>query len=280
MTGSVRLHGRAVVVTGAGRGLGRAYALLLGALGARVLVHDAGLDPDGGGGDASLAEAVAAEIVGAGGTAIADAEDLGRRAGCEALIGHALSAFGRVDALVHNAGLVAFAPIEEQEPDLAERVIAVQAVAPFWLCRAVWPSMRRAGYGRIVLTVSGVALSVGRAMDDLAPYALGKGAQYGLLNSLAAEGAPHGIRVNAISPVAATRMYRGDTAAGELAPELVAPAVALLASERCAWSGLVLRSADGRLSAGRWVDGPELDLGRTPVAPEVVASRLPELLER
>jgi NAD(P)-dependent dehydrogenase (short-subunit alcohol dehydrogenase family) len=274
----IRFDGRAVVVTGAGRGLGRAYARLFARLGARVLVHDAGVARDGSGGDPAVAAAVVAEIEAHGGRAAASGADLCDRGGCEQVVSDAVEALGGVDVLVHNAGLVDFAGIEEQEPAVVERILAVQAVAPFWLCRAVWPLLRERGSGRIVLTVSGVALGVDRALPDVSPYALGKAAQFGLMNSLAVEGEPHGIRVNAISPVAATRMHRGPAEEGELSPELVAPAVAFLASDACDRSGLVVRAADGRFSVGAYDWGPELDLGRIPVGPEDVRDALPALL--
>jgi NAD(P)-dependent dehydrogenase (short-subunit alcohol dehydrogenase family) len=237
-----------------------------------VAVHDAGLARDGSGGDPSLAEAVAAEIESRGGTAIAGAEDLGERAGCEALLERTTSAFGRLDALVHNAGLVVFAPIDETTPEAWERMARVHVDAAFWLCRAAWPTMRAQGYGRIVLTVSGVAMSPERAMDDLAAYSTGKAAQFGLMNSLAAEGSALGIRVNAISPVASTRMTREPTTE-ERTAEQVAPAVAFLASDRCERSGLVVRAAGGRFSTGSYVYGSEQDLGAEPT-PEAVAGLL------
>jgi NAD(P)-dependent dehydrogenase (short-subunit alcohol dehydrogenase family) len=153
-----------------------------------VVVHDAGVARDGSGGDPSLAGSVAAEIEARGGTALTSAEDLTDRDGCEAVVARAVERFGRLDALVHNAGLVVFAPIEETSSEAWERMARVHVDAAFWLCRAAWPVMRAQRYGRIVLTVSGVAMSVERAAGDLAAYSAGKAAQFGLMNSLAAEG--------------------------------------------------------------------------------------------
>jgi NAD(P)-dependent dehydrogenase (short-subunit alcohol dehydrogenase family) len=138
--------------------------------------------------------------------------------------------------------------------------------------------MRRQKYGRIVLTVSGVALSVESAMTDVTAYAVGKAAQFGLMNALAKEGEGAGIVVNAISPVAATRMYRGAAAEGELTPEQVAPAVAFLASSACHVTGVVLRAADGRFAVGRYALNDGVDLGREPVSPDVVAERWEEIV--
>jgi NAD(P)-dependent dehydrogenase (short-subunit alcohol dehydrogenase family) len=243
-----------------------------------VLVHDAGVDMRGLGGDPGVARAVADGIRAAGGEAVACSDNLQSREGCERVVAAALEAFGRLDVLVHNAGLVAFAGAEDTDEDVWERLVAVNVAAPFWLARAALPAMKRERYGRIILTVSGVAMSVESAMKDVTAYAVGKAAQYGLMNALAAEGAEHGIRVNAISPVAATRMYRGEAASGELEPEQVAPGVAFLASEQCDVSGVVLRAGGGRFMIGRYVlHEPLQDLGREPT-PEAVAERWEEIL--
>lgn len=275
----VDLDGQVVLVTGAGRGLGRAYALLVAERGARVVVHDAGVDRDGRGGDPAVVERVVDEIAARGGDAVGSRENLAGREGCEALVAGAVERFGRLDALVCNAGVVEFAPIAETAPDAWERMMQVNIAAPFWLCRAAWPTLRRQAYGRIVLTVSGVALSVDRATDDLAAYSMGKAAQFGLMNALAAEGAAHGILVNAVSPVATTRMSRDPVSADALAPAHVAPLAAFFASRSCRVSGVVVRAAGGRFSSGAYVYGPEVDLGSEPVSPETVAALLPDLLE-
>ena len=277
---TIRFDGQVVLVTGAGRGLGRAYALSFAERGAHVVVHDAGVERDGSGGDPAVAETVAREIGDRGGSALVSVEDVGDRAGCEALIARSLERFGRLDALVHNAGVVSFAAIVDTDEAAWERMARVNLAAPFWLCRAAWPTLRQQGYGRIVLTVSGVALSVERATDDLAAYSSGKASQFGLMNSLAAEGAAHGILVNAISPVASTRMSREPADTNSLSPEHVAPAVVFLASRRCGLSGVVVRVAGGRISTGSYRYGREVDLGSEPASPEEIAGLVPDLLER
>jgi NAD(P)-dependent dehydrogenase (short-subunit alcohol dehydrogenase family) len=267
----IRFDGQVVLVTGAGRGLGRAYALELADRGAQLVLNDAGVQLDGSGGDPEVVGSVAREI---GASALASTDDIRDRAACDALVARTLERFGRLDALVHNAGTVTFAAIEETGDAAWRGTMAIHADAAFWLCRAVWPAFRSQAYGRIVLTVSGVALSVARAMDDLAAYSAGKGAQFGLLNALAVEGAAHGIVVNAVSPVAATRMSRGSAAP----PDHVAPVVAFLASRACSQSGAVIRVAGTSISTGAYVSGPELE-SAGPVTAEEVAGALPQLID-
>jgi NAD(P)-dependent dehydrogenase (short-subunit alcohol dehydrogenase family) len=268
----IRFDGQIVLVTGAGRGLGRAYALELANRGAQVVLNDAGVRRDGSGGDPDVVAAVANEI---GPTALASTDDVREPSACDALVASILERFGRLDALVHNAGTVSFAPLEETTDEMWRSTMGVHADAAFWLCRAAWPLFRRQAYGRIVLTVSGVALSVERATDDLAAYSAGKGSQFGLLNSLAAEGAPHRILVNAVSPVAATRMSRSNAAP----PEHVAPVVAFLASRACATTGTVVRVAGSRVSTGAYVNGPELEIGEGLMTAEQFAVALQQLIE-
>ena len=268
---SIRFDGQVIIVTGAGRGLGAAYARLLAARGGAVVVHDAGVAQDGSGFNASVADAVASEITAAGGIAAACYENLEDPAGCGRVVDFAVSHFGRVDAVVHNAGIVICATLEETGPAVWDRMVAIGVDAPFHLARAAVPYMRQQGYGRIVLTTSGRAMRVEDCVPGLIAYSAAKMAQVGLMVGLAAELRDSGIHVNAISPVAATRVLR--RSAPELTPELVAPAVAFLASSTCKTSGTVLHAAGGRFSAAWWDHNDEFDLGPTPVSPEDFAVR-------
>jgi NAD(P)-dependent dehydrogenase (short-subunit alcohol dehydrogenase family) len=267
----IRFDGQVAIVTGAGRGLGAAYAHLLAARGATVVVHDAGVAEDGSGFDQAVAESVASKIRGDGGLAAACCENLEDAEACRRVVAFAIDRFGRLDVLIHNAGLVVFAELAEIRPELWNRMINIGVHAPFHLVQAALPHMRRQDYGRIVLTTSGRAFSVGNCAPGLAAYTVGKMAQVGLMVGVAAELRDTNIKVNAISPVAATRVLRRN--APEMLSELVAPAVGFLASSACTASGMVLRAAGGRFSATWWTGSDGIDLGPTPVGPEEIATR-------
>ena len=267
---SIRFDGQVVVVTGAGRGLGAAYARLIAARGGSLVVHDAGVAQDGTGFDPSVADAVVAEIAAAGGTAIACYENLEDRGAGERIIDCTVRHYGRVDALVNNAGLVVFASLAETERVVWDRMVAIGISAPFELARAAIPHMRAQGYGRIVFTTSGRAMRVEDCVPGLIAYAAAKMAQVGLMVGLAAELNGENIHVNAISPVAATRVLR--RSAPELAPDLVAPGVAFLASSACVASGAVLLAAGGRCRGAWWERSGTVDLGPAPASPEEVAA--------
>ncbi len=267
----VRFDGQVIVITGAGRGLGAAYARLIAARGGAVVVHDAGVAQDGTGFDPSVADTIVSEITGAGGTAAACNENLEDAAAAGRVVEFAIARFGRLDALVHNAGLVVFATIEATDPAVWDRMIAIGVDAPFHLARTAVPHMRKQNYGRIVLTTSGRAMRVEHCVPGLIAYSAAKMAQIGLMVGLAAELHDTDIRVNAISPVAATRVLL--RSAPELTPELVAPGVAFLASSACGTSGAVLNAVGGRFSAAWWDRSDGVDLGRAPVSPEEIALR-------
>jgi NAD(P)-dependent dehydrogenase (short-subunit alcohol dehydrogenase family) len=267
----LRFDDQVAVVTGSGRGLGEAYVRLLAERGARVVVHDAGVTLEGRGFDTSVADGVVNKILAAGGQAVACYENLETREGCQRVVACALEHFGRLDILVNNAGWADRTPLEGMTPELLTRILAIQVAAPLWLAQAAFPTMKRQQYGRVVLTTSGRALWTEHAWPELLGYAIGKSAQIGLMNALAAEGESYGIRVNLISPAAATRMYTQSVTPGRLRPEQVAPGVAFLASSSCTVSGIILRASDGHFSTMRWQVGPEVDFGAEVATPEMIA---------
>jgi NAD(P)-dependent dehydrogenase (short-subunit alcohol dehydrogenase family) len=267
---AIRFDGQVVVITGAGRGLGAAYARLIAARGGTIVVHDAGVAQDGDGFDPSVADAVVAEISATGGAAAACYENLEVAGAGQRVIEFAVSRYGRVDALVNNAGLVVFASLEETGRAVWDRMVAIGISAPFHLARAAIPHMRNQGYGRVVFTTSGRATRVEDCVPGLTAYSAAKLAQIGLMVGLAAELHDTNIHVNAISPVAATRVLR--RSAPELSPELVVPGAAFLASSACTTSGTVLNAAGGRFSGAWWNRSDTIDLGSAPAAPEDIAN--------
>jgi NAD(P)-dependent dehydrogenase (short-subunit alcohol dehydrogenase family) len=241
-----RFDGRVAVVTGAGRGIGRAYARLLAARGASVVVNDLGASTGGSGADAAPAAAAVEEIVAAGGEAVADTSDVSAPAGGQALVGAAVERFGRLDILVNNAGIIRWAGMPEVDEDNLARHLAVHVGGSFNTARAAWPHMVEQGYGRIVMTTSAGVFG----LPNNTSYATAKGAVIGLTRSLTVAGAEHGITVNCIAPGAMTRMAGpgGEDASPEMSPDLVAPMVALLAHEECPVSGEIYAAGFGRFA--------------------------------
>jgi NAD(P)-dependent dehydrogenase (short-subunit alcohol dehydrogenase family) len=244
--GEYRFDGRVAVVTGAGRGIGRAYARLLAERGARVVVNDLGASTGGTGADSGPAAEAEAEIVAAGGVAVADTSDVATSAGAQALVESAVERFGRIDVLVNNAGIIRWAGMPEVDEDNLARHLAVHVGGSFNTARAAWPHMVEQGYGRIVMTTSAGVFG----LPNNTSYATAKGAVIGLTRSLTVAGADHGIKVNLIAPAAMTRMAGrgGDEALREMSPDLVAPMVALLAHEDCPVSGEAYAAGAGRFA--------------------------------
>jgi NAD(P)-dependent dehydrogenase (short-subunit alcohol dehydrogenase family) len=243
----LRFDGRVAVVTGAGRGLGRAYAKLLAARGASVVVNDLGASIGGNGSDEGPAASVVAEIEAEGGTGAADTTDVSTPDGAAAVVEGAVERYGRIDVLVNNAGIVRWAGPPEVDQANIDAHLAVHVAGTFGTIRAAWPHMVEQGYGRIVNTTSagvfGHAANVG--------YATAKGGVLGMTRSLAVAGAPVGIKLNLIAPAAVTRMAGapGDPGADDpMAPELAAPMVAYLAHEDCPVTGEAYAAGAGRFS--------------------------------
>jgi NAD(P)-dependent dehydrogenase (short-subunit alcohol dehydrogenase family) len=240
----LRFDGRVAVVTGAGRGLGAAYARLLASRGAQVVVNDLGSSMAGDGADAGPASTVVDEIVAAGGVAAADTNDVGSAAGADALIATALERFGRIDAVVNNAGIMRWGGLPELDEGDMARHWQVHVAAAFHTTRAVWPHLVEQGSGRLVLTTSSGVFG----LPANTAYATAKGGVIGLMRSLATAGAPLGIRVNAIAPGAFTRMAGKGEPPAAMAPELVAPMAAYLAHEDCPVTGEIYAAGFGRFA--------------------------------
>lgn len=238
---------RVAVITGAGRGLGRAYALLLASRGAKVVVNDTGGSLTGDGVDAGPADGVVHEIRAAGGHAVACTESVTTAEGGRAIIQTALDHYGRIDILIHNAGTVRRAPLAEMTYDDFEAVLDVHLRGAFHVVRPAFPLMRDAHYGRIVLTSSIGGLY---GNQGVANYAAAKAGVIGLSNVVALEGAADNVTCNVIVPSAVTRMAEGldISAYPAMDPELVAPVVGLLVHESCPITGEMLVSIAGRVA--------------------------------
>jgi NAD(P)-dependent dehydrogenase (short-subunit alcohol dehydrogenase family) len=254
----LRFDGRVAIVTGAGRGIGRGHALLLAQKGARVLVADYGVDPDGTGTSSAPANEVVREISDLGGEAVACCASVADERGATSIVEAAVDAFGRVDIVVNNAGIHDPATFEELSLDQFRAMQDVHFWGALYVIRAAWPHFRSAGYGRIVNTVSEAMLG---GVPGLTSYAAAKGAVYGLTRNLATEGLAAGIRVNAVAPRAYTRLSADhvenlsnlygmsqekiEKVNASMPPELCAPAVAYLAHETCSLNGEVLQVGMG-----------------------------------
>lgn len=253
-----RFDGRVAIVTGAGRGLGRAHARLLAERGAQVVVNDLGGTKEGEGSDAGPANEVAAQITAAGGTAVADTHDVGREDGCHALVETAMREFGRIDIVVNNAGISRFATFPEADAENLERTLDVHVRGTWHTTRAAWPHMVRQGYGRVVTTTSTGMFGL---PDNLA-YATAKGALIGFTRSLSVRAASHGILVNCIAPNAVTRpstsaakpnittAQQDPARVQAMQTSLVSPMVAYLAHEDCTVNGEILVAGGHRFA--RW----------------------------
>lgn len=247
MTSQLRFDDRVAVITGGGRGLGREYSLLLASRGAKIVVNDPGGTLTGDGSDVGPAHDVAREIIAAGGQAVASTESVATPDGGKAIIDAAIANFGRIDILIHNAGIVRRGSLKELSYQDFESVLDVHLRGAFHVVRPAFPLMCAAGYGRIVLTSSIGGLY---GNHGVANYAAAKAGLVGLTNVAALEGADEGVTCNAIIPGAVTRMAEGlDTSAyPPMGSDLVAPAVGWLAHESCSVSGELFVAIAGRVA--------------------------------
>jgi NAD(P)-dependent dehydrogenase (short-subunit alcohol dehydrogenase family) len=271
MTERISLEGKVAVVTGAGRGLGRAYVELLAERGARVVVNDLGTDVSGFGEDSTIAQQVAGLIRSRGGEAIANDRDVSTPEGGSDLIAATIEHFGRIDLLVNNAGICGSQLFEDATLDDFDHYWRVHVGGPVNTVKAAWPHMAAQRSGKIILTTSVSGLFGVRGQ---AAYAAAKCAVVGLMRILAIEGAEHGILVNTISPAAYTRMHPAATGSGSvfgrnpdaaawlkqseatMPVEAVAPAIVWLASDRCSETNRIYNVEAGAIQRIAIVTGP------------------------
>ncbi len=257
----VRFDGRVAIVTGAGGGLGRSHALLLASRGAKVVVNDLGGAVDGTGTPSSeMANKVVAEIKAAGGEAVADAHGVDTPAGGQAIVKTALDAFGKVDILINNAGILRDKTFMKMEDEDWNKVMAVHLNGAYNVTKAAFPVMRENNYGRIIMTTSNTGLygNFGQANYGAAKLGL-----VGFMNTLKLEGARYNILVNTIAPIAGTRMtatVMPPDMVEKLKPEYVSPMVVYACSEECTDSGVIFTAGAGYFSRAVMVEGPGIAL--------------------
>jgi NAD(P)-dependent dehydrogenase (short-subunit alcohol dehydrogenase family) len=243
----IRFDGRVAVITGAGGGLGKTYALELARRGAAVVVNDLGGASDGTGSGSSMADATVKEILEAGGQAVANYDSVSTPEGGEAIVQAAIDHFGRVDAVINNAGILRDKSFAKLPPEDLEAVLSVHLKGAFFVSQPAFRRMKDQGYGRLIFTASAAGLLGNFGQTN---YGAAKMGLVGLSNVLAIEGAKYDIRSNVIAPIARTRMT--EQILGPLAqvlhPQCVTPLVVYLACEACTFSHEVFSVGGGRFA--------------------------------
>ena len=268
---SISFVDQVAIVTGAGGGLGRCHALELARRGAKVLVNDLGGSMDGSGGSSVAAESVVAEITALGGEAIANGGSVSDRAGAQSMVDDAMNAWGRVDVLINNAGILRDKSFSKMTLDDFEMVVNVHLLGAAYCSHAVWPIMREQNYGRILMTTSPSGLYGNFGQTN---YGAAKMGQVGLMNSMKIEGAKNNIHTNSIAPVAATRMTENlmpEAVLEKIGPELVTPGAIFLVSED-APNGVILQAQGGQFSLAAVVENKGVELGVDATADDVASS--------
>ena len=268
---SISFADQVAIVTGAGGGLGRCHALELAKRGAKVVINDLGSTMDGSGGSSEAAESVVAEIKAMGGEAIANGGSVSDRQGAKSMVDDAMNAWGRVDILINNAGILRDRSFAKMTLDDFDMVINVHLMGAAYCAHAVWPIMREQNYGRILMTTSPTGLYGNFGQTN---YGAAKLGQVGLMHSLKIEGAKNNIHTNTIAPVAATRMTEGimpESILEKLGPELVTPAAIFLVSEE-APNGVIMQAQGGQFSLACVVENQGVRLDADATAEDIAAN--------
>jgi NAD(P)-dependent dehydrogenase (short-subunit alcohol dehydrogenase family) len=268
--GEIRFDGRVAVVTGAGGGLGKTYAIELAKRGAKVVVNDFGGARDGTGGGTSMADLVVQEIKDAGGEAVANYDGVHTKEGGANIIKQTVDAFGKVDILINNAGILRDKSFTKMTDELWDPVMAVHLTGVYYVTLPAWPIMRDNKFGRIIMTTSGTGLFGNFGQTN---YGAAKLGQIGFMNSLGLEGAKYNVTVNAIAPIAASRLTEDimpPDMLDKLRPDFVTPAVLYLCSEECTVSRRILAAGAGLVQRAAMLVNKGAFLGKEPATPEAV----------
>ena len=269
---SIRFENRVAIVTGAGNGLGRSHALLLASRGASVVVNDPGGARDGKGGDHAAADKVVAEIKAAGGKAVANYDSVAERDNAANIVKTAVDAFGTVDIVVNNAGILRDKSFHNMTLDDFEFVLKVHLLGSAYVSHAAFPIMRAKSYGRIVMTSSNSGIYGNFGQTN---YAAAKLGVVGLMNALRLEGQKYNVFVNSIAPVAGTRMTEDlmpPEIVKKLDPDLVSPMVAYMCSEQCQHTGAIFTAGAGYFSTIEYREGAGVRLPGSPTDDDVAAN--------
>ncbi|HMJ15359.1 MAG TPA: SDR family NAD(P)-dependent oxidoreductase [Polyangiaceae bacterium] len=275
---SIDFTGKVAIVTGAGAGLGKNHALELAKRGAKVVVNDLGSSVDGSGGSSAAAQAVVEEIQRAGGEAIANGASVSDKKGAESIVADALKAFGTVDILINNAGILRDKSFTKATIEDFELIVNVHLLGSVYVTKAAWPIMLEKGYGRIVMTTSSSGLYGNFGQSN---YGAAKMAVIGFMNTLKIEGEKKNVKVNSIAPIAATRMTENlgipEEFFKKLKPELVTPAVLYLCSES-APTGLIIEAGAGHYSKVAVLEAKGVKLGDK-VTPEDIEANIEKITD-
>ncbi|MEO1231067.1 MAG: SDR family NAD(P)-dependent oxidoreductase [Myxococcota bacterium] len=274
----IRFDGRVAIVTGAGNGLGKSHALELARRGAKVVVNDLGGGVDGTGASSEAAEKVVAEIEGAGGEALAHGASVTDADQVQDMVDQTIAKWGRVDILVNNAGILRDKSFAKMSLEDFRLVVDVHLMGSVTCTKAVWPIMREQSYGRVAMTTSSSGLYGNFGQSN---YGAAKMALVGFMNTLVIEGAKNDIRINTLSPVAATRMTENLPGMAEilplLKPEAVTAGLIYLVAED-APNRLILCAGAGGFAASRIYETDGIFVPEDDRSPEAVASRIEEIM--